>query len=161
MRTALFRTRPFALARPAVTAVLLIGVATRCTRKAAEAEAGRPLGLPVVTGLQAAADTVKPPFREVAPGVFMRTILRAPYSPGLNVEIQDLEVRPRQLTKQVTLAGAALLEIRSGRAIVTVGQVTKEVRVGAIFALPQGQALVLDNRADVPISIRLYVVTAQ
>jgi len=104
---------------------------------------------------------VKPPFREVAPGVFMRTILRAPYSPGLNVEIQDLEVRPRQLTKQVTLAGAALLEIRSGRAIVTVGQVTKEVRVGAIFALPQGQALVLDNRADVPISIRLYVVTAQ
>ncbi len=159
MRAAMSSRRRLLLALPAVTGVLLLASATNCTSKAAE---GRDLlRRPAVTGIQAADDSLQNPFREVSPGVFMRTVFGAPYAPGLTVEIQDLEVRSKRATGQLLFPGAALLEVRSGRAMVTSGQQPKELHVGAILALPQGQALVLDNRADAPLSIRLYLVTAK
>jgi quercetin dioxygenase-like cupin family protein len=106
-------------------------------------------------------ESIQNQFREISSGVFTRTVYRTAPDATPKVEVRDLEIAPGKTLERLALPGAAVLEVRSGRASARVGPATRQVQTGAVLAVSEGEALGLDNRGDVPLSVRLYVIGAK
>jgi hypothetical protein len=127
---------------PQWCALLAVGLlATACKRQAADG--GGPLP-PADSSLQA-RDSIQHPFDEIAPGVFSRVVYRTPPSVGPDVEVRDIELAQGKAVAALTFPGAAVIEVRNGKA-------------GGTFGLSQGDSLQLANKEAGPLSLRVYVI---
>jgi mannose-6-phosphate isomerase-like protein (cupin superfamily) len=97
------------------------------------------------------------PFAELAPGILTRTLFEASSGRGYRVEVRDLLVGPGKRSASVTLPGAAVFEIRSGPASVSIGDKLEEFRPGSTFVVPEGAAFTVDNRGGTAIAIRVQL----
>jgi hypothetical protein len=135
---------------------VLCGAVSDCRRDAPQG--GGPLP-PPKAGLPS-QDRIQTPFTEVAPGVFTRTVYRTAASPTLRVEVRDLEVAPGKRADDLAFPGGAVLEVRAGTATARIGGERRDVTAGAVLSLSQGTPLAFENRGDVTLSIRLFVIGA-
>jgi hypothetical protein len=101
------------------------------------------------------------PYMQMGEGILYRTLYSTPGPSGLHVEVRDLLVGPRQHTAKVTLPGAAICELNLGGGVLTVGDQPQELRPGATFSLPEGASFSIENKSDVPISIRAHLLRAE
>ena len=100
------------------------------------------------------------PYRQLAPGVLSRKVFDATGA-GHAVETLDLLIAPGQRASDVSLPGGAVFEVRTGNGAVTTSGKKQDVKTGSTFALPQGASFTLENTSDVPMTIRVFVITAR
>ena len=99
------------------------------------------------------------PYRQLGPGVLSRKLFDATGSAEA-VEAVDLLVAPGQRAGNVSLPGAAVFEVRAGSGLVTTSGKKEDVKIGSTFALSQGASFTLENTGDVPMTIRVFIITA-
>lgn len=151
---------PRRCASPLPAALLVLAsVSAGCRRETAQG--GGPLPPPSLPPGGALQESIQNRFGELSSGVFTRTVYRTAAEAAPKVEVRDLEIAPGKTLAQLALPGAAVLEVRSGQASARVGTATRQLQTGAVLALSEGEALGLDNRGDVPLSVRLYVIGAK
>jgi hypothetical protein len=103
----------------------------------------------------------KNPYVELGQGILYRKLFESAGPAGLNIEVRDLLVGPRQQTSEVTLPGAAVCEMRSGSGTLTSDHHTQDLGYGATFMLPEGSTFAISNKSDNPISIRVHLIRAE
>ena len=101
------------------------------------------------------------PFTQNTAGLLSRKAYAASSGAGYRIEVHDLLVGPRRSSAALTLAGAAVLEVRSGSAVVTEPSGKREVRAGSTFSLAERQAFQVVNPSDRPVTIRVHVFVAE
>jgi mannose-6-phosphate isomerase-like protein (cupin superfamily) len=100
------------------------------------------------------------PYTELGKGILTRTVFETDAGSGLRVEVRDLLVGPGQSSASVSLPGAAVFEVRLGSGTLAVGGASQELRTGSTLHVAEGQAFVINNKAETPIAIRVYLVRA-
>jgi mannose-6-phosphate isomerase-like protein (cupin superfamily) len=104
------------------------------------------------------------PFEPTKPGVAERSVFTAPSDEGhtveYTVEVRDFLVAPAQPEADlaITLADAAVLEVRQGSGEATVGKEKIELRPGTVFTVDAGEPLWLTTR-DEPLALRAWIVS--
>lgn len=100
------------------------------------------------------------PYVPLAPGVLTRTVYQTTNGQAHRIEVRDLLVGPGRSSSSVTLPGAAVFEVRSGSGLVTTAGKRQEVATGATFLLSEGEAFTIENKTDLPITMRVHVFVA-
>ncbi len=101
------------------------------------------------------------PYTQLAQGLFTRTMYTEASGTGYRVEVLDLLVGPGQRTSEASLAGAAILEFRSGNGALNAGGKRQEFAARSTFVLSEGQVFVIENNAEIRATIRAYVYSAR
>jgi hypothetical protein len=136
-----------------VSLIVTLAAGTAGARCGYAPEAKQPL--PPVT--KVTVDTLQNPFRQVAPGVYARSLYQARPLPDLRIDVQDFEIASGTSRASVAFPGTALLQIRSGRlGTAMVADTANPFQVGGILRVSQGDSLVLTN-VGARISMRAYV----
>ena len=112
---------------------------------------------------QAAQSQTPPMYRQLVPGLLVRTRFVADSVGAPRVELWDLLVGPGRRSGAATLPGGAVLEVRGGSGRVSVGrQPPRELRSGATLEVPEGASFTLENgRTDLGLTIRATVIAAR
>jgi mannose-6-phosphate isomerase-like protein (cupin superfamily) len=97
------------------------------------------------------------PFSKFADGLATRTLFQASDGAGTQVEVRDLLIGPGQKTESTSLPGAAVLEIRSGGGTIQIGEKQQELTSGATLSVPEKAAFTIENKSDVPMTIRVFL----
>jgi hypothetical protein len=153
----LLRTRP-------VMAVLLVGISAAVACRPATDDGIEPAeNVPPLAPVQAqATPSAYQPQAALArteSGSLARTLFGAEGS-GIRVEVREILVGPKQRSTAARSAGAAIGEVRSGRGVLNVDGKVQNLQMGSMLSLADGQSYTLENQSDVPLVIRLYVLTA-
>lgn len=99
---------------------------------------------------------------ELVPGLYSRPLFRADDGPGVAVEVRELSVGPRKKSAEATLPGPAVVEVRHGNGVVTVGGKPMEVKIGTVFVLPEKTRFSIENQHDVlDLSLRVTTIVAK
>jgi hypothetical protein len=104
--------------------------------------------------------TPKNPYKEAATNLLTRKVFETTGPGRMKIEILDLFVLPGKTADQVSLPGAAVLEVLSGEGKMTSGDKAQELSTGTTFSVAQGASLSLESRsADplVPLVVRARV----
>lgn len=101
------------------------------------------------------------PYVQQAPGVLSRKAFVASSGAGYRVEVQDLLIGPRQKARSITMPGPAVVEVRGGNAVMSDGDLKRELKEGLTFLLVEGGALLIDNDADHAASLRVHLFIAE
>jgi len=102
------------------------------------------------------------PYRQLAPGLLSRKIFDAPAAAAdAAVEVLDLLIAPGQGATDVRLLGGAVFEVRAGSGVLTTGGKRQDVKTGSTFAVPQGTSFTVENTGELPITLRVFVITAR
>ena len=101
------------------------------------------------------------PFSKLAVGLATRTIFRASDGVGTQVEVRDLLTGPQQKTESTSLPGAAVLEIRSGAGTIQIGDKQQELSLGSTLTVPERAAFTIENKSDVPMTVRAFLFRAE
>lgn len=101
------------------------------------------------------------PYGQLAPGVLSRKVFATSDAANHAVETLDLLIAPGQRASDVSLPGGAVFEVRAGHGMVATGGKKQDVKTGSTFAVSQGAAFTLENTGNVPMTIRVFVITAR
>jgi hypothetical protein len=101
------------------------------------------------------------PFSKFADGLATRTLFQASDGVGTQVEVRDLLIGPRQKTERTSLPGAAVLEIRSGGGTIQIGDRQQELPLGSTLTVPEKAAFTIENKSDLPMTIRGFLFRAE
>jgi mannose-6-phosphate isomerase-like protein (cupin superfamily) len=102
------------------------------------------------------------PLVELVPGLYSRPLFRTDDGPGFSVEVREMLVGPRKKSAEAALPGPAVMEVRHGQGVVTVGGKAMEVSIGTVFVVPEKTPFAVDNRHDVlELSLRVTTVMAK
>jgi hypothetical protein len=101
------------------------------------------------------------PYRQLAPGILSRKVFDAPDAADHAVGVLDLFIAPGHRASDVALPGGAVFEVRTGHGALTTSGNKQEVKTGSTFAVSQGASFTLENTGDVPMTIRVFVITAR
>ena len=100
-----------------------------------------------------------PQFRQLVPGLLVRTRVAAAAPANRRAELWDLLVGPGKRSAPVTLPGGAVIEVRGGSGRIAIGGREQELRSGTTLAIPDGASFELINaRDDVGLSIRATII---
>jgi hypothetical protein len=128
-----------------------------CATKAPQG-LNRPVSLPEKASAYVPAN---PPV-ELAPGLYSRPLFRTDDGPGFAVEVRELLVGPLKKSAEAGLPGPAIMEVRHGSGIVTVGGKPMQVSIGTIFVVPEKTRFTIENRGDVlDLSFRVTTIVAK
>ena len=104
----------------------------------------------------------KNPPVELVPGLYSRTLFRTDDGPGVSVEVRELSVGPRKKSAEATLPGPAVMEVRHGNGVVTVGGKPMEVKIGTVLVVPEKTPFSVENQHDVlDLSFRVTTIVAK
>lgn len=104
----------------------------------------------------------KNPYEQLAAGIMTRTLFEASSGTGYRVVVDDLLVGPGKHSESVSLPGMAVLEVRSGNGLITIGRgKPRDLKLGSTFTLPEGESFAIDNKAEDAIAIRVHVFKAE
>jgi len=101
------------------------------------------------------------PFSKLADGLAARTLFQASDGAGTQVEVRDLLIGPGQKTESASLTGAAVFEIRSGNGTMQTGEKQRELTPGVTLSLSEKATFTIENKADSPMAIRVFLFTAE
>jgi hypothetical protein len=101
------------------------------------------------------------PYSQLASGIMTRTLYETAARNGLRIEVRDLLVGPKQRTGRVALSGSAVCEVRSGSGVLTVSGKGREFQLGATFALSDSEAFAIENKSEIPVTMRVYLFRAE
>lgn len=101
------------------------------------------------------------PFSKFANGLATRTLFQVSDGAGTQVEVRDLLIGPRQKTESTSLPGAAVLEIRSGEGTIRIDERLLELTPGSTHSVPEKAAFVIENKSDLPMTIRAFLFRAE
>lgn len=101
------------------------------------------------------------PYAKLASGIVTRTLFVASSATGYRVEVRDLMVGPAKTSESVSLPGAAVFEVRSGRGVMTVRGKQRELNLGSTFALSEGESFSIENKGTDAIAMRVHLLSAQ
>jgi hypothetical protein len=101
------------------------------------------------------------PYTQVAPGLFSRTVYKCEGPPGYLVEVRDLSVAPMKQAENISLPGAAFVEVRYGTGVFATGEKRQELNVGSTFSVSQGQSFALETTSDAALTMRVHLITAR
>ena len=101
------------------------------------------------------------PYAALTSGALARTVFQADAPSGYHVEVRDWNVPPGKQVDTSSVPGAAFLEVRSGSGTLQSGDRKSDLALGAITPVSQGQSSVIANSGQVPLVLRVYVVSAQ
>jgi hypothetical protein len=90
-----------------------------------------------------------------------RTVFEGDGPPGYQIGVRDWKVSPGKHTGAMTLPGAAFFEVRSGEGSLSTGGQMTDLKLGSTFSISQGQQFELSSSEGLPLSLRLYLVTAR
>ena len=145
-----------------VASLVLVGLTGACgSPQPRETVASTAAVGAIVAPQQARLSETEPlqPLREFAPGLMARTLYVAESNDPYRIEVWDLLVGPGKKTSAVSLPGAAVIEIRSGRGVLTIAGKAGDVAQGAVISVNDGDQLAIENRApDVGLIMRATVV---
>ena len=99
------------------------------------------------------------PYVQVGAGPLARSTF-ATTEAGYAIEVRDLLFGPAQKAVDVDLNGAAMIEVRDGAGIVTIGGKTREVAMGATLTVSEGEKLRIEARGG-SLVLRAYVFRAE
>jgi hypothetical protein len=97
------------------------------------------------------------PFSKFVDGLATRTLFQTSDETGTQVEVRDLLIGPRQKTESASLPGGAVLEIRSGDGTIQIGEKQQELKPGATLSVPERAAVTIENKSDIPMTIRAFL----
>lgn len=100
------------------------------------------------------------PYAEEVPGCLTRTVYEADSGEGYRIVIRDLLVGPGKSAAGVALAGAAVLEVRSGSGSMVLGGETHELATGSTVEVAAGQPIDLENGSQNALTIRAFILIA-
>ncbi len=105
------------------------------------------------------AYTPQQSYRQLVPGLLTQTAYVADKGGRYGVEIWDLLVGPGKKSGAAKLPGAAVFEVRSGQGVVTVAGKSRDVRIGATFAVDEAEEFTIENRSpDAGMAIRVTLI---
>jgi hypothetical protein len=119
--------------------------------------------LPEVAAETKELSTYQPakPYAALNNGVLARTVFQTDGPAGYHVDVQDWQVPAGKQADGSSLAGGAIVEVRSGTGSLQSGGQKNDLALGAVTSIPQGQAFTIANTGQVPLILRLYVVSAR
>jgi hypothetical protein len=79
---------------------------------------------------------------------------------GYRIDMRDILVAPGQKAVDVELPGAAIVEVREGGGIATIGGRERQLTMGATFTLSQGDRVRVEARGG-PLILRAHVFATQ
>lgn len=88
------------------------------------------------------------PYRQLVPGLMVRTLYVAETRGPNRIQVWELLVGPGQKTGAFTLPGSGVLSISSGQGIVTTAGASREVRTGETTVVDEGAEIQIENRTD-------------
>lgn len=89
---------------------------------------------------------VRPMYRQADSGWLERDVYRSAAGGGMAIQFLDILVGPGRNALVRRMPTGALLDIKAGTAVVTVGGVPHRTVPGVVIPIDQGQALAIDNR---------------
>lgn len=97
----------------------------------------------------------------VPTGSWVRVFYRGRFStrPAPAVEVLDLLVAPGQRAADVSLPGGAVFEVRAGNGVLTTSGMKEDLKTGSMFVVSQGARFTVENTGDVPVTMRVFVIT--
>jgi quercetin dioxygenase-like cupin family protein len=101
------------------------------------------------------------PYSQLAADVLTRTLYEASSGNGYRIEVRDLLVAPKKHSASTSLPGSAVCQVLSGAGVLTVGEKQQELKLGATFTIPPGEAFALENKSDFPLVIRLNLFQSE
>jgi hypothetical protein len=101
------------------------------------------------------------PYVEATTALLTRTLFKTAAPSGYSVEVRDIFVDPKKQSGDLSLPGAAFLEVRYGTGVMRAGNRRQELNLGSIIAIPQGLSFSLESTSDQPLTIRVDLVRAQ
>jgi hypothetical protein len=79
---------------------------------------------------------------------------------GYRIDVRDILVAPGQKAVDVEMPGAAIVEVREGGGIATIGGRERPLTMGATFTLSQGDRARVEARGG-PLILRAHVFATQ
>ncbi len=147
--------RPHSGRYPLLLAAIALSLLTAAV--AAQTARGRGTAQP-----PARADTLPegPNYTKYANGLYTRVLSQTvASSKDYSVEEWALLVGPGKTTDTVTLPGSAVLLVRTGSAVVTLGDRRQDVRLGSSLLVPENQRFSIANsNKERPVSIKAVIV---
>ncbi len=101
------------------------------------------------------------PYLQVVPGLLSRALFAADEADGMRVEVRDLLVGPNQTSASTILPGTATCEVRSGSGVLSLGEKRQQFHIGETFVIPDGQNFTIANESEIPIGIRVHLISAR
>jgi hypothetical protein len=89
---------------------------------------------------------VRPMYRQADSGWLAREVYRSPAGGGVAVQFLDVLVGPGRKAQLRSMPTGALLDVKAGIALVTVGQAAQRGVAGVVIPIDQGQSLSIENR---------------
>ena len=86
------------------------------------------------------------PYRQLVPGLMVRTLYVAETRGPNRIQVWELLVGPGQKTGAFTLPGAGVLFITSGQGVVTTAGAAREVSTGQTTVVDEGAQIQIENR---------------
>ncbi len=103
----------------------------------------------------------KNPYTQISPTLLSRTILQTDGPPGIAIEFRDLYVPSGKGAENITLPGAAILEVRYGQGKMTTLNKSLDIGGGQTWAVPQGDSFSLASEGDTPLIVRARIFVAR
>jgi len=135
--------------------VLTAALVTGCEREGRTLLPDPPKDRPGLSSYEPAS-----PYRQLGPGVLSRKVFDAAGAVAdPAVEVLDLLVAPGQRAADVSLPGGAVFEVRAGNGVLTTSGMKEDLKTGSMFVVSQGARFTVENTGDVPVTMRVFVIT--
>lgn len=97
------------------------------------------------------------PFVQIAPAVWSETVFDAPLKAGLHLEVREFLVLPNESLTEFSLAGAAILQVRSGNGVLSVVGQHQTLHPGSVVSVSQDETLAIANLGGDPMRLRVQL----
>jgi mannose-6-phosphate isomerase-like protein (cupin superfamily) len=167
------RTHSGSFRRELMLALVLLGVSCKARTPPPKPEPSPPLSQGVGFEGQLAAEVPsaqalatgepKDPYRSFAPGLLVRTRFAPPADKDARyaIEIWDAMVAPGKASEKARLPSSAVIEVRSGTGVLTVGGTPHELRAGTTAIIDDGADFTLTSTdKDAPLILRAAIIRA-
>lgn len=98
------------------------------------------------------------PYEPSGEGVAERPVFSAPSDEGFSVEVRDFLISPRNPEAPLTLADAAVFEVRQGSGEARVGKKKITLLPGTVFTVSTGESLHVTASGE-PLALRTWIVS--
>jgi hypothetical protein len=117
----------------------------------------RPLPVVPAGELKYAGTPPTQPFAKQAGNHYLRTVFEADAPGDTHVEVRDVLIPPRSKSNLAALPGSAVMDLTTGKVMVSLTGKPEELAASAIRSLPAGQPIALENTEPRPAIVRLYI----
>jgi hypothetical protein len=144
-----------------VTAVLLIGLLqSGCDRE--PRLQSTPLLAEARKDETALSPYVSPTlYKSAGKNLLERAVYETAGPPGVGIELRDLFVIPGTSEQNVSLPGAAILQVLSGAGKIAIAAKSETLALGTTLTVNPGESLALESRGSEPLILRAWIFTPQ